>query len=358
MILPVLPRYVQGPLHGGSATVGLVLGSFSITALLLRPWVGRLGDQRGRRLLILAGTAVFGVSVIGYAVAASIPIMLLMRLLAGAGEALFFVGAASAVVDMAPAQRRGEAVSLFSLSLWAGLGIGPFLGEAVLGQDRFLTVWLLTAAILALGFVLGLRIPDIRPVEGAANGPHGLIHPAGLMPGVILLASVWGYAGFVSFVPLYALDLGLAGSGLLFGLFSAIVLAVRSAGARIPDRFGAGPTAKIALLWSVAGLVTIGAWRQPSGLFVGTLVFALGQSLAFPALMTLAVSASPPSERGATVATFTAFLDLGFGVGPITLGIVAGALGYAGTFLSAALVAILGFLLLVQYTRARTSQPG
>lgn len=351
MILPVLPRYVRGPLHGGSATVGLVLGSFSITALLLRPWVGRLGDQRGRRLLILAGTAVFGLSVIGYAAAVSVPVMLLIRLLAGAGEALFFVGAASAVADMAPAERRGEAVSLFSLSLWAGLGIGPFLGEAVLGQDRFLAVWMVTAAIVALAFVLGLRIPNTRSVEGAANGPHLLIHPAGLMPGVVLLASVWGYAGFVSFVPLYALDLGLAGSGLLFGIFSAIVLAVRSIGARIPDRFGAGPTAKVALMWSVAGLMTIGLWRQPPGLFVGTLLFALGQSLAFPALMTLAVSASPPSERGATVATFTAFLDLGFGLGPIALGVVAGVLGYGGTFLSAAVVAVIGLLLLAQYTK-------
>ncbi len=106
MLLPALPRYVQGPLHGGSATVGLALGSFSITALL-RPWVGRLGDQRGRRVLILAGTAVFGLSVVGYAAAISIPLMLLMRLLAGADEALFFVGAASAVADMAPAERRG-----------------------------------------------------------------------------------------------------------------------------------------------------------------------------------------------------------------------------------------------------------
>ncbi|MGH2376356.1 MAG: hypothetical protein ACRDIC_23210 [bacterium] len=123
----------------------------------------------------------------------------------------------------------------------------------------------------------------------------------------------------MSFVPLYALDLGLPGSGLLFGMFSAIVLAVRSMRARIPDRFGAGLTAKVALLVSITGLTTIGLWREPLGLFVGTLVFA--------------------------------FLDLGVGLGPIALGMVAAALGYGGTFLSAALVAAMGFLLLVQYTR-------
>ncbi|MGQ0551420.1 MAG: MFS transporter [Armatimonadota bacterium] len=350
MLLPVLPRYVQGPLHGGSAAVGLVLGSFSVTALLLRPWVGRLGDRRGRRLLILAGTAVFGLSVIGYAVATSIPSLLLMRLLAGAGEALFFVGAASAVADMAPVERRGEAVSLFSLALWAGLGVGPFVGEAVLGENRFVAVWVGAAGIIGLAFVLGLRIPDAREPGEVSGGSRHLIHPTGVVPGVVLLTSIWGYAGFVSFVPLYALDLGLSGSRLLFAMFSAVVLTVRSLGARIPDRFGAALTARVAFIGSMIGLVAIGVWREPSGLFVGSLVYALGQSLAFPALMTLAVNAAPPSERGAVVATFTAFLDLAFGLGPVTLGLVAVALGYGGMFLSAAFVAGLGFLLLVRST--------
>jgi len=162
---------------------------------------------------------------------------------------------------------------------------------------------------------------------------------------------VWGYAGYVSFIALYALDLGLSGASLLFGVFSAVVLTVRSLGAGIPDRFGAGLTARAALIGSMSGLVAIAMWRNPLGLFAGTVVFALGQALAFPALMTLAVNAAPPLERGAAVATFTAFLDLAFGIGPVALGLIAAALGYAGTFLSAALVAAVGLLLLVRLTR-------
>jgi len=349
VLLPVLPRYVHGPLRGGTFEVGLVFGSFSVTALLLRPWVGRLGDERGRRLLIVAGTAVFGLSVLGYAVALSIPTMILMRLLAGAGEALFFVGAASAVADIAPVERRGEAVSLFSLTLWAGLGIGPFIGEALLGQDRFMIVWLVTAGLMAVTLVLAWRIPGTRPEEATVGDARRLIHPAAVMPGVVLLASVWGYAGYVSLVTLYALELGLQGSRLLFGLFSAVVLMVRSLGARIPDRFGAGLTARAALIGSMIGLTTIAVVRSPFGLFTGTVVFALGQALAFPALMTLAVNAAPPPERGLAVATFTAFLDLAFGMGPIVLGLIAAGLGYRGTFLSAAIVAAAGFLVLVRF---------
>jgi len=55
---------------------------------------------------------------------------------------------------------------------------------------------------------------------------------------VLLLTVVWGMAGFLAFVPLYALDLGLPGSGWLF-LFAGTVVAIRSVGARLPDRLGA-----------------------------------------------------------------------------------------------------------------------
>src|SRR5437899_2083520 len=66
MLLPVLPLYVKGPLSGGNLAVGLAVGSFSLSALLLRPLAGRLSDRRGRRTMILAGGAVVAASVAGY----------------------------------------------------------------------------------------------------------------------------------------------------------------------------------------------------------------------------------------------------------------------------------------------------
>src|SRR6185503_7178323 len=47
-VLPVLPRYVHGPLDGGDIAVGIVIGSYAVTGLLLRPFAGRLADQIGR----------------------------------------------------------------------------------------------------------------------------------------------------------------------------------------------------------------------------------------------------------------------------------------------------------------------
>ena len=55
--LPVLPRYVKGELGAGNVAVGVVIGAYAITGLMLRPLAGRLADRRGRKPAVLLGAA-------------------------------------------------------------------------------------------------------------------------------------------------------------------------------------------------------------------------------------------------------------------------------------------------------------
>jgi MFS family permease len=348
MLLPALPRYVEGPLGGGNVAVGLVIGAFSLTAFFLRPWAGMEADRRGRRLLMVVGASMWALSVAGYLVATSIPALLAMRLLTGVGEAVFFVAALSANVDLAPPERRGEAMSFASLSLYVGLGAGPFIGEAVIEHLGFAAVWLVAIGLAGIAALLALRLPQMMPAgTPTPPGGHRLIHRAGLLPGLVLLATIWGMAGFLTFVPLYALDLGMSGAGLVLGLFSGIVVLIRSVGARVPDRLGPAWAIRIALTLSCAGLALVGLWRTPAGLIAGTTFFGLGVALFTPALFALAVAGVPANERGAVMGTTSAFLDVGFGLGPATLGFVAAAVGRGGTFLAGAAVAGAGLVLVV-----------
>jgi MFS family permease len=346
--IPVLPVFVEGPLGGTEFSVGLSVGAFSLAAVLIRPLTGRWGDARGRRFLMVVGGTLVGIAVAAYVAAESLPVLIAMRLLTGAGEAFFYVGAASAINDLAPDHRRGEAMSFFSLALYGGLAIGPVLGESVLEAASFDAVWIVAALLSWAAALFGVFLSDTRPDLQDTRPSGKWVHPSGVLPGTILATSVWGLAGFNSFVPLYAREVGLSGSRLVFVVFSVIVLSIRSFGARIPDRLGPVRTARSSLVASACGLAFMGAVGTPTGLFVGAGIFALGQALAFPALMTIAVSGAPPAERGSVVATFTAFFDLAFGLGSVTLGVIADALSYSGTFVAAGVVAGIGFLLMLQ----------
>ena len=353
ILIPAVPRYVEGPLDGNDVAVGLSVAAFAVTALFLRPWAGRLGDRRGRRLLMLVGGAAVALSVLGYVVATTVPLLFFFRLMSGFGEAFFFTGAASAINDLAPESRRGEAVSFFSLALYVGIGIGPVIGEALMESAGFTATWLVAGGFAVLAAALTLGVPETRPEGEPPAEPAGLIHPAALRPGTALLASVWGMSGFFAFVPLYALDLGLEGSRFVFLLYSAIVVAIRLFGARIPDIIGPVVASRSALATSTVGLAVVALWSSPIGLFVGVSIFAVGSALAFPGLMMLALRGTPASQRGAIIGTFTAFVDLGFGIGPATLGVVSEAFGYRGLFLTASAVAAGGLALLLTRYRAR-----
>ena len=90
-ILLVLPLYVKDELDRGSLGVGIAVGAASITAVLAGPPVGRLADRRGRRVMIVAGAVVMVGCYLALALEPSLPLVVLVRLLAGAGEAAFAI---------------------------------------------------------------------------------------------------------------------------------------------------------------------------------------------------------------------------------------------------------------------------
>jgi len=350
--LPTVPLFVEGPLGGGSVAVGLTIGTFSLAAVMLRPFTGRLADRRGRRLLIILGGGIVALSLFGYVPTDSLWVLLVLRVLSGAGEALFYVGTASAINDLAPDERRGEAFSYFSLSLFAGIGLGPILGESVLNAAGFDAAWYVAAAASLFAAAVGFIIPETRPSDVDTETDGRLLARSALLPGTLMAASIWGLAMFTTFVPLYALFIGMSGSRYLFALHSVVVFAIRLFGARLPDRLGVETAATGALACSVIGFIAMGIFDTTVGLVVGTIVWSVGHSLAFPALMSMAVKGAPASERGAVVGTFTAFFDLAFGLGAMAAGGIVDISGYRGGFFSASIAAGAG-LFLLQFRRRR-----
>jgi predicted MFS family arabinose efflux permease len=243
-------------------------------------------------------------------------------------------------------------VSLFTLASYSGLAVGPLVGELLLGGDRYDTVFLAAAACVACAGLVGLFVPETRPDVAAPADRPRLINRAALGPGLILLAGMFSFGGFNAFVALYALEVGLGGAGALFLVFSVVVIGVRSLGRRLPDRLGPRRAASVSLTTLAAGSLTLGLWQAPAGLYVGTVVFAFGQALAYPALLTLALRDASDAERSSVVGTLTAFVDVAIALGAVLLGAVAAVTGYGGAFVAAAAIALVGLVALQRITPA------
>jgi MFS family permease len=346
MLLPVLPLYVQNRLGGDNAEVGIAVGAFAVGAVLLRPSVGRLGDRFGRRVLMLGGAITVAVSIACYLVATSLLPLLVARVFTGFGEAAFFVGAGTMITDLAPADRRGEAISYWSVAVYGGLSFGPALGELVLNGRSYSRVWIVAAVFACIAAVLAVGTKESAQFlhQDAPQSP--LLHRAALAPGTVLFLGLIGLAGYTAFVPLYVRHIGLHSSKLVFLVYGCLILVVRIVGARLPDRLGPVRAGTGALGFGGTGLLIVSLWPHVAGLYVGTAVFAVGMSLLYPALLTLALQGVDDRERASVVGTFSTFFDLSQGLGALILGGVAQAGGYGATFAAGAIAAYIGLVLL------------
>ncbi|MET1231288.1 MAG: MFS transporter [Candidatus Limnocylindrales bacterium] len=375
IVLPVAPRFASGPLGADAFGFGVSIGAFAIAALLARPIVGWASDRYGRRPLLLLGA---GITIAGlglHLLATDLIVFTLARGLLGIGEGFFFVAALAAGSDIAPVTRRGEALSFLSLSLYMGVVIGPVVGEVVLANGGFDAVWLVAAGMTGVALLLSLAVPETAParvaaIAAAAGGEveqrrarGRLFHPRGLLPGLLVLAGAWGMSGYFTFLPFYATGVGLDGAGAPLAIYGLTVIVLRAFGARLPDQLGAARLSGVAMVVVVGGLSVIGLVPTPAGLLIGTVLYASGVAFLFPALMTCAVGRVDPEERGSVLGTTSAFLDLGFGIGPVALSLLAAGgtvgtasmAGLSATFLVSAAVAAVGATIL--YLRRRDLAP-
>jgi len=327
MLLPTLPRYIEEVLQGSKTEVGVIVGAFGISAALIRPLLGRLGDRYGRRILLVGGALISGTLILLYPVWASIPVLLGLRILTGIGESGAFVGAATATQDLAPDHRRGEASSYFSLAIYTGLGVGPFLGEYLADTYDFGAVVRASFAMSIVSAILAFAIPNhppIAPEDQPIKRSRAFLHRASVLPGILLTLSLIGFVGFTTFLALYLDDLsgGEGSAGRVFLLYAAVVIVFRLTLASLPDKLGARRGSMLAFSFIALGLLIVALWHSLTGVYVGTVVLALGVAFNYPALFLFVMADTEPHERSHSVASFGFFFDIAGAIGAPMLGVI------------------------------------
>lgn len=345
-LIAVTPFFVTGPLGSGPAAVGLAVGAFSVSTLVLRPLAGRWTDRHGRRPLLIGGAALFAVLVLGHLLVTDIAGLVVLRLVLGMAEALYFVAGFAALADLAPPGRAGEALSYNSLALYLGIATGPLIAQGLLGLGGFRLVWVGTGLLLGVAALLAARVPETRRPATGEVAPAPLIHPAALVPGLGLFAGIAAGSGFLAFASLHAARLGLDVWSSVLGVYGIVVVACRILFATLPDRMPPLRLAAAALTASGAGLVLVAAVPAVWSLLMGAVVLAVGSALLTPAVFAAIFRDVPPSQRGSAAGTASVFIDLGLSGGPVVVGLVAAASSLSAAFLSAAALAGAGSALL------------
>ena len=348
-----LPLYVVGPVGSDAAGAGIAFGAFGVTALVCRPFAGRLTDTVGRRPLLVGGALLCAVGLALLPHAQTVAVVVALRLLQGVAEAAFFVASFAALLDLAPPARVGEALSYNSLGLYLGLALGPPLGELLLGRWGYPTAWYGAAGLAVVAAVVVVGIGETRSGTDPAGGHGKLIYRPAVPIAVGFLASLAAVGGFLAFASLHSVAVGLADASLALLVYGVVVVACRLLFAKVPDRLPSLPLGAAALVVTAVGLTLMAIWRTPVGLLVGVFCVAVGVSFSTPAFFSAIFASAKPGERGAASGTASAVVDLGLGFGPIALGLIADSHGIPWAFGAGAGIAVAGAVWTISLYRRR-----
>jgi MFS family permease len=376
VLVPIIPTFVEDDLRGGELGIGLAIASFAGAAIVVRPLIGRLIDRHGRRAVMVGGGLLAAASGALYGYVDSLPSLLVLRAFSGVGEAALFVGAATLIADLSPDHRRAEAASYFSVAVYAGIGMGPVIGEAVLDGHGLRTAFTIAAAFAAAASALSLALPARVVPASAPPGvdelrrrPDGTIvididqsrrspfvHRAARGPGLVLACGVAAFAVFPAFLPDYSRSLGLSGSGGLFALYSAVCLVLRLVGAKLPERLGARTSVTVAFTLLGLALALLAAVPAAGALWASAALVGIGMAFMYPSLMALTVTRASEQERPRAISSFTMFFEVGTAVGGLALGALADTFGKRTGFASAVALCAVG--LWVLWTRVLPTRTG
>ena len=343
-LFTIIPPYVLD--RGGEEwQIGIVVGSFGVVGLVVRPFAGRWINLLGAKRVAVAGSAVFALSSVLYLAAVNVWLLIPVRMLQGIGLAMAPVATSTIVANLAPAHRRGEAMAYMGNAIAVASLYAPVIGFSLLSEFGFASSFLFAAAMATLGALAAMGISPARidvPVSGEAAGRVPLISRPAIFPTVIMISYTINMAPVSTFLPLLAEDRGLGNPGLFFTVNSLTTIFALMVSGAVADRLGRSAVIVPGLLSSAASMLLLTvAGNRPT--FLGAAFMSgAGFGLLQPGVQSLTVDRVAPRERSSAMATLQSAWDIGGSGAAFALGPVAALTSVAATFGMAGVGNLLG----------------
>jgi MFS family permease len=349
MIVPELNSFITS--LGGGEYKGFIFSLFTLTAMLSRPFSGKLADRIGRVPVIMTGAVVCFVCSLCYPILTTVSGFLLLRLLHGFSTGFTPTGQTAFISDIIPAERRGEAMGYLGTAGTLGMAAGPAIG-ALVAQHFGLDVMFYTSsacAIISIAIVMGIKetLAEKHPINLSLLkiNKEDLFEPRVITPCIVMALCAYAYGAMFTVIPDLGEFVGIKNKGLLFTYFTVASFTIRLIGGKASDKWGRRPILQISSLVIVAGMFMIAIADSRAELLLGVALYGLGQGATSPTLLAWATDLSNPSFKGRGIASLYIFMELGIGLGAFISGFVYSndSSNFFVTFLAASVLAALAF---------------
>ncbi|WP_144512520.1 MFS transporter [Bacillus sp. FJAT-22090] len=351
-LVAALPLYATDILSRSDKDAGLLMTIFLISAIIVRPFSGKILDLAGKRKVLWTTLLLYLICTALYYFVQPFEALLALRLVQGIFFSIATTASGSLAADNVPPARRGAGLGYFVMSTNLAVVIGPFVTLTIIQFFTYDIMFLVLTALLILGALTALMIPaDKKPSTPLAKTKltwNDLFEKKALP--VALNASIvaFSYASVLSYLSIYSQQKGVLHlTSSFFAVFALVMLVTRPFTGRIFDEKGAKYIIIPGLLSFFIGLVLLALMNSPflfllSGAFIG-----LGYGAVVPSLQTLAIQSTKYERSGYATATFFTLFDTGLAIGSFVLGIVATQFGYQNLYLLSSAIVIVALALFI-----------
>jgi EmrB/QacA subfamily drug resistance transporter len=195
LVIPAIPQ-LEATLHTSESGASWLLTAYLLSAAIFTPILGRVGDMLGKERIIVAVLVALSVGSLISALATSLPVMLVGRIIQGAGGAVFPL-AFGIIRDEFPAERVAGAIGVMSAILGAGAGAGIVLAGPILVHLNYHWLfWIPLIMSVAATIATALFVPE-SPVRspGRINWIGAVLMSGWLITGLLAIsyAPTWGW---------------------------------------------------------------------------------------------------------------------------------------------------------------------
>jgi len=336
--------------HGTKSDIGIMMGIFTLSAVIFRPWIADMIDRIGRKRSYTLGSVTMSAFPFFYLlfqgdISSFYFKLILIRILHGVGFAICFTAAFTYIADIIPKERLNEGIGIFGLFGIIGLAVGPAIGELAINSNGFPGFFLLSAAVACLGLLVQIFLPESYKyaADGESRSFFSLLKKKKFsLIGILSFIFGFSLAASGSFIAPFAKEANIAFVSLYYICYSATAVLTRIIGGKLADRIGEKRLIPCALILTGISLIILVLLKGNFILVISGVMSGCGHGFLFPCLNSLAIRGESINIRGKINGVFTGGVDAGTLVGAITLGYIADWLGFQSLFLVAGIFVFLG----------------
>jgi MFS family permease len=324
MIIPELPAYLSS--LGGGAYKGLIIGLFTLTAGLSRPFSGKLADLIGRKPVIFIGIMMSVVCGLLYPVLITVGGFLFLRLLHGFSTGFAPTGTSAFIADIVPADRRGEAMGMLGLISNIGTAVGSAIGGEIVRYISIDGMFYVASGSGVLAMLLLLKIEETLAEKRQFEWQmlqlksDEILEQKVFSPAFVMILGMFSFGVVLTVIPDFSTHLGLENKGLFFTVYVLSSLLMRFLAGKASDLYGRVVVVRWAMAILAIGLLVIAYAETAFVLLAGACIVGISTGMSMPTLFAWTIDLSDAENRGRAFATLYIALEVGIFSGAMTSG--------------------------------------